>query len=90
MPRRWREPTPGSALVSPSYEDLRAQSVVLAYVVGEGHHDKTIVELACRFSEGEGSAVERAVRDLVAGGLLSIDRGKVIPCITSVVGQLVE
>jgi len=30
-------------------------------------------------SAGDGDAVERAVRDLVGGGLLSIDAGKAVP-----------
>lgn len=73
--------------VCPSYEDLRIQSVITAYVIGEGHHDETIFELANRFSPDEGDAVERAVRDLIAGGVLSMNRGKVVPRLASLAGQ---
>jgi len=72
-------PVQANDLAYPSYENLRMQSAILNHVVGEGHHD-TILELARRFSlDGEGDAVERAVRDLVRVRLLSIDGGRVIP-----------
>jgi hypothetical protein len=68
------------ALACPSYEDMRIQSAILGFVVGEGHNDLTIFELACRYSHANnGDRVERAVRDLVGSGLLSIDAGKVVP-----------
>jgi len=64
----------------PLYEELRARFAVLAYVVGEGHHDETVLALARRFSpSGNSAAVEMAVRDLVGEGLLTIDSGKVVP-----------
>jgi len=72
-----------SAVLDPfacsSYEELRARSAVLAYVVGEGHEDETIFELAWKFSPNRDSAaVERAIRDLVGEELLTIDGGKVV------------
>lgn len=67
-------------LACSSYEDLRARSAIHAYVVGERHEDETIFELARKFSASpDSAAVERTVRDLVAAGLLTIDRGKVVP-----------
>ncbi len=67
-------------IACPSYDDMRTQAAVLGLVVGEGHHGLTIYELARRYSAaGDGDAVERAVRDLVGQGLLSIDAGKVVP-----------
>ena len=74
-----RGPAP-DPLSCPSYEELRARSAVLAYVVGEGHHDETVLALARKFSPNAGStAVEQAVRDLVGQLLLTIDRGRVVP-----------
>jgi hypothetical protein len=75
------------ALACPSYEDLRIQAVVMAYLLGEGRFDETIFELANRFSPDEGDAVERAVRDLVGAGVLSIDGGKVVPRLASLSGR---
>src|SRR6478672_4114942 len=66
-----------TSLACHSYEELRVQSAVLAYVVGEGHHDQTILELAMELSPATDSdAVGRAVRDLVGEALLTIDGGK--------------
>jgi len=94
MQQRWRHTanlkrTRGT-LACPSYEDLRIQSAVLGFVVGEGHHDLTIFELAHRFSQDEGNAVERAVRDLVGVGVLTIEAGKVVPRLVSLTGQPIE
>lgn len=68
-------------MACPSYDDLKTELEILTYVVGEGHHDKTIIELALEFSESddEGHAVERAVRELVGARLLSMNRGRVVP-----------
>jgi hypothetical protein len=67
-------------IACPSYEDMRTQAAILGLVVGEGHHEATIFELARRYSDAsDDDAVERAVRDLVGSGLLSIDAGKVVP-----------
>lgn len=72
-----------NVLSCPSYDDLRMESAVFCYVVGEGHHDKTIPELSWELSslsDGvEGDAVERAVREFVGAGLLRIDGGRVVP-----------
>jgi hypothetical protein len=91
LQRRLKETAPRKGarrLACPSYEDLRIQSALLGYVLGEGHHEETIFELARRFStDGEGDAVERAVCDLVGGRLLSIDAGKVVPGPASVAGR---
>jgi hypothetical protein len=77
---RTSRPTKPDLYGCPSYEGLRARFAVFAYVVGEGHHDETIFALARRFSpSADSSAVEMAVRDLVAEGLLSIDGGRVVP-----------
>jgi hypothetical protein len=65
-----------------SYDDIRSQSTVLAHVIGEGHSDETILDLALHLSLDEGDSVERAVRDLVGGGMLRIDKGKVVPALS--------
>jgi hypothetical protein len=75
--RRRRAPDP---LADPPYEELSVRSAVLAYVVGEGHHDETIFALADWFSpSGDSDVVERAVRDFVGAELLTIRGGKVNP-----------
>jgi hypothetical protein len=67
------------AFACSSYEELRARSAVLAYVVGEGHEDETIFELAWQFSPSpDSAAVEGAIRDLVGEELLTIEAGKVV------------
>jgi len=74
-----RPPAPDE-LACPSFDEVRIHSAVLAYVVGEGHHDETIFGLALMFSPGpESAAVEMAVRDLVGEHLLKIEGGKVTP-----------
>lgn len=71
-------PVAPDPLSCPSYEELRARMAILAYVVGESHEDETIFQLAWKFSPSpDNTAVERAVRDLVGEGLLTIDVGKV-------------
>ncbi len=68
------------ALACPSYEDMRIQSAILGFVIGEGQHNLTIFELARKFAPNPASAaVEQAVRDLVGQLLLTIDRGRVAP-----------
>jgi hypothetical protein len=69
MPCRW------SKIPHPN----QVQSTVLDYVIDEGHHSATIFDLALRFSRSDNDDVERAIRDLVVSGALSIDRGKVVP-----------
>lgn len=81
--RRLEEPARLAAadqLACPSYDEVRVHSALLAYIVGEGHHDETIFTLALMFSPGpESAAVELAIRDLVGEHLLTIKRGKVAP-----------
>lgn len=84
LSRRWREGERdrwGGEAAPPSYDDLKIESEIYAYVVGEGHHDKAISELAWKFSPRElkGDAVERAVLNLVSACLLSIEGGRAIP-----------
>jgi hypothetical protein len=60
------------------------ESVVLAYLVTERPEGMTIPALALHFNaefdQGvNGSAVERAVRELVCDGRLRMDGAKVIP-----------
>ena len=60
------------------------ESVVLAYIVAERPEGVIIPMLALRFNaefeQGvNGSAVERAVRELVREGWLEMQGGKVIP-----------
>ena len=63
---------------------MLVEAVVLAYVVGERPEGVTIPMLALRFNaefdQGDtGSAVERAVRELVRDGRLQMQGGKVVP-----------
>lgn len=67
-----------------SDDDVLVESVVLAYIVTERPESVMIPMLAFRFNaefdQGEsGSAVERAVRELVCDGRLRMRRGKVVP-----------
>jgi hypothetical protein len=60
------------------------ESVVLAYLVTERPQGMTILMLSlhlnAEFDQGvEGSAVERAVRELVRDGQLRMQGGKVVP-----------
>lgn len=69
-----------AALACPSYDALRIQSAVLAYIVREGRHEETIIDLAWKFAPHDDSAtVERAVRELIGARLLSMEKGKVVP-----------
>ncbi len=78
LDRTARSPAP-DPLICPSYEELRARSAILAYVVGEAHHGETIFTLAQKFSLSTDSTdVEVAVRDLVGEGLLTIEGGRVV------------
>jgi hypothetical protein len=65
-------------------EDIVVQAVVLAYIVAECPEGVMIPTLALRFNaefdQGYGgSAVERAVRELVCDGRLRMQGGRVIP-----------
>ncbi|MCW2987409.1 MAG: hypothetical protein JWM24_347 [Solirubrobacterales bacterium] len=65
-------------------DDVVVESVVLAYIVTERPEGVTIPMLALRFNaefdQGiSGSAIERAVRELVCDGQLRMHRGKVVP-----------
>lgn len=82
--RRGHKVQPKDELAAPvclSDDDLRIQSAVLTYVVGEGHHDKTIIELAWELAphDDDSDAVERAIRELVGARLLSMKKGEVVP-----------
>jgi hypothetical protein len=73
MPGRWRS----------GVRDMLVESVVLAYIVNEWPDGVTIPALALRFNaefdQGvSGSAVERAVRELVRDGRLQIRAGRVV------------
>jgi hypothetical protein len=65
-------------------EDIRVESAVLAHIVVERPEGVIIPMLALRFSAefdqgSSGSAVERAVRELVCDGRLRMQGGKVVP-----------
>jgi hypothetical protein len=69
---------------APAPDERLIQSVLLAYVETEQPEGVTILMLSLRFNaEFEqgigGSAVERAVRELVRDGLLRMRGGKVVP-----------
>lgn len=83
MPHWWRRRARAGAGVSIS-EDMLVESVVLTYIITECPEGVTIPALALRFNakfeQGvAGSAVERAVRELVCDGRLQIRGGHVIP-----------
>jgi hypothetical protein len=83
MPGRWRNQVGGEAKECAS-DDVLVESIVLAYIVAEHPEGVTIPMLALHFDAelGQvltGSAVERAVRELVCEGRLEIQGGKVVP-----------
>ena len=83
MPGRWRRRIQAEPEKSIS-EDVLVESVVLAYIVTECPDGVTIPALALRFNAefdqgASGSAVERAVRELVRDGRLQIQAGRVVP-----------
>jgi hypothetical protein len=65
-------------------EDMLVESVVLAHLITERPQGMTILMLSLHFNaefdQGvEGSAVERAVRELVRDGQLRMEGGRVVP-----------
>jgi hypothetical protein len=65
-------------------DDVLVESVLLAYIVYERPEGVLIPMLALRFSaefdqDLGGSAIERAVRELVCDGRLQMQGGKVVP-----------
>jgi hypothetical protein len=84
MPAWWRKRIRIQAEQATTDDDVLVESVVLAYIVNERPEGVTIPMLAVRFNaefdQGDGgSAVERAVRELVCDGRLRMQRGKVVP-----------
>lgn len=84
MPASWRKRVRAQAERPTSDDDVLVEAVVLAYIVTERPEGVMIPMLALRFNaefdQGEsGSAVERAVRELVCDGRLRMERGKVVP-----------
>jgi hypothetical protein len=84
----WRKRVGAKAERRASDDDALVESVVLAYIVAEHPEGVTIPLLALHFdAELEqgltGSAVERAVRELVCDGRLEIQCGKVVKTSTS-------
>lgn len=68
----------------PAEEDERVERAVLAFVLAEHPDHLTIPELSRTLNEGPGDfaradAVERAIRELVGGGLLHCQGGLVMP-----------
>jgi hypothetical protein len=84
MPAWWRRRVRTHAERGASDDGVLVESVVLAYIVTERPEGVMIPTLALRFNaefdQGvSGSAVERAVRELVCDGRLRMQRGKVVP-----------
>jgi hypothetical protein len=84
MPAWWRKRVRAQTERRASDDDVLVESVVLAYVVTERPEGEMIPMLALRFNaefdQGvSGSAIERAVRELVCDGRLRMQRGKVVP-----------
>jgi hypothetical protein len=77
--RAWRDPG------SPATEDARVESAVLGFVLEEDPDHLTIPELSLAMSRcgaedfSRNDAIERAIRELVGGGLLRIAAGLVVP-----------
>jgi hypothetical protein len=83
MPSWWRRRIRTQS-ERPISDDAVVESVVLAYIVDEQPEGVLIPMLALRFNaefgqELGGSAVERAVRELVRDGRLRMDGGRVAP-----------
>lgn len=88
MPARWRNQAEAQRERRGS-DNADVESAVFAYIVGERPKGVTVPMLALRFNDEfdqgiDGSAVERAVRELVRDGRLQMQGGRVIPV------QLVE
>ncbi|HSK50457.1 MAG TPA: hypothetical protein VK889_08190 [Solirubrobacterales bacterium] len=69
---------------SPAAEDQVVESGVLGFVLDEHPAHLTIPELSLAINSSAedfsaGDAVERAIRDLVGGGLLQVVAGLVLP-----------
>jgi len=69
---------------SPAEEDARAEGAVLAFILDEHPDHLTLLELSRVLNDGPSDfarkdAVERAIRELVGGGLLHCQGGLVIP-----------
>lgn len=85
MHRRLKQAAPTnetSEITRPTYERYRIESALVGYVVGEGHHDKSVPELTEWFSSehGGGNAeIERGLLASIIGGMLGIEGGKVVP-----------
>jgi hypothetical protein len=83
MSGRWRKRARAQSQRRGS-DDVLVESVLLAYIVYERPEGVLIPMLALRFSaeldQGlDGSAIERAVRELVCDGRLRMQGGKVVP-----------
>lgn len=64
---------------STEHEDAQAQQAVLGLVFDHHPAQLTICELVREIDQGEGDAVERAIRDLVGAGLLRCEGASVLP-----------
>jgi hypothetical protein len=78
------QPDRGCNLQSNEHEDTMAQSAVIALVLAEHPTQITGAELArefCKSAEdfSERDALDRAIRDLVGGGLLRLQGDSVLP-----------
>lgn len=64
---------------STQHEDAEAQRAVLGLVFDQHPAQLTICEVVREIDQGEGDAVERAIRDLVGVGLLRCEGASVLP-----------
>lgn len=91
MPNRQRKQAWTPAEQRPC-KDALVESAVLSYIIDEQSGGMTIPMLALHFNtefdQGQsGSAVERAVRELVRDGRLQVQGGKVVPRLSGPRGE---
>jgi hypothetical protein len=66
----------------PSYDTIKIQSVILAYVVAEGHRSEAVRDLLDWYiweHRGQRAETVAAFLDLIAKGMLCIHDGTVVP-----------
>jgi hypothetical protein len=74
---------------TPAEEDARTERRVLTHVLHHHPTHRTMPELARELADdpegfAEGDALARAVRDLIAAGLLRMEGGAVVPTVAAI------
>jgi hypothetical protein len=78
----WRGDSESVVVECPSFDTIRIQSVILSYVVGQGHRSEAVRDLLAWYvgeHKGDPGETATAFLDLIAKGMLCIHDGKVVP-----------